>query len=71
MTLGTPADVAYVPRYELPYRLHISKVYPLRSINGSAIVVCGHEHGISIVWRGGRPFKGLHTPARKKTPQNH
>lgn len=31
-------------------------VYPLLSPNGSTIIVCGHQQGLSILWRGGRPF---------------
>ena len=43
--------------YDLPYRIHSAKVYPLRSPNGSTIILCGHEQGLLILWRGGRPFK--------------
>lgn len=32
-------------------------MYPLASPNGSAILVYGHEQGIRLVWRGGRPSK--------------
>jgi hypothetical protein len=47
--------------YELPNRIHTAKVYPIKSSNGSSIIVYGHEQGVKIVWRGGRPFK---PPAR-------
>lgn len=43
--------------YELPHRVHTSKVYPLRSPNGSTIILCGHEQGLLVLWRGGRPSK--------------
>ena len=32
-------------------------MYPLSAPNGSKIIVCGHDHGLLFVWRGGRPFK--------------
>lgn len=25
--------------------------------NGSTIIICGHHQGITIIWRGGRPYK--------------
>ncbi|KAI9792018.1 MAG: hypothetical protein M1835_008131 [Candelina submexicana] len=40
--------------YELPHRIHTAKVYPITSSNGSAIIIYGQEHGIRILWRGGR-----------------
>lgn len=43
--------------YDLPYRIHSAKVYPLCSPNGSTVILCGHEQGLLILWRGGRPFK--------------
>jgi hypothetical protein len=43
--------------YELPHRIHTAKTYPLNSSNGSAVVIYGHEKGVKIIWRGGRPFK--------------
>ena len=43
--------------YDLPHRLHTSKIYPVASPNGSTIIVYGHEQGLRLVWRGGRPFK--------------
>ncbi|MCJ1402866.1 hypothetical protein MMC11_006087 [Xylographa trunciseda] len=44
-------------RYALPYRINTSKVYPLLAPNGSTVIICGHDQGILIIWRGGRPFK--------------
>ena len=44
-------------RYVLPYHLHCASVYPFSAPNGSQVVVCGHENGLLILWRGGRPFK--------------
>lgn len=32
-------------------------MYPVKSPNGSTIIVYGHEHGLRILWRGGRPFQ--------------
>ncbi|QSZ32001.1 hypothetical protein DSL72_001570 [Monilinia vaccinii-corymbosi] len=43
--------------YELPHRIHNTKVYPLPSPNGSTIILQGSENGVKIIWRGGRPFK--------------
>ncbi|KAI9678412.1 MAG: hypothetical protein M1829_002010 [Trizodia sp. TS-e1964] len=43
--------------YELPYRIHTSKIYPIPSPNGSTIIVSGYENGLQIWWRGGKPFK--------------
>jgi hypothetical protein len=43
--------------YELPHRIHTTKTYPIKSPNGSTIILYGHEHGVRIVWRGGRAFK--------------
>lgn len=44
-------------RYKLPYRIQKALVYPLLSPNGSTIIVCGHDQGVLVIWRGGRPFK--------------
>ncbi|CAO2656128.1 Nn.00g049310.m01.CDS01 [Neocucurbitaria sp. VM-36] len=44
-------------RYELPHRVHDSKIYPVKAPNGSTIILYGHEAGVGIVWRGGRPLK--------------
>lgn len=46
-----------IPSYELPHRIHTTKVYPLPSPNGSTIILQGNENGVKIIWRGGRPFK--------------
>ncbi|RMZ70286.1 nucleoporin NUP37 [Pyrenophora seminiperda CCB06] len=44
-------------RYELPQRIYDSTVYPLRAPNGSTVVLYGHETGVGVLWRGGRPLK--------------
>lgn len=46
----------------MPHRIHVSKVYPLLSPNGSTLIVCGHGQGILILWSGGRPFKHEQPP---------
>jgi hypothetical protein len=46
-----------VSRYELPHRVHASTIYPVKAPNGSTIVLYGHETGVGILWRGGRPLK--------------
>ncbi|KAL9106046.1 MAG: hypothetical protein Q9227_008889 [Pyrenula ochraceoflavens] len=43
--------------YDVPHRIYCASVHPLRSPNGSSIVIYGHERGLRIVWRGGKPFK--------------
>lgn len=40
--------------YELPQRVYAAKVYPLQAPNGSTVTVYSHEHGLTILWRGGR-----------------
>lgn len=35
------------------------KAYPLKSENGSSIILYGHENGVRVIWRGGRPFKDV------------
>ena len=32
-------------------------MYPLTSPNGSTIIIYGHEQGLRVIWRGGRPLK--------------
>ncbi|TVY30929.1 Nucleoporin [Lachnellula hyalina] len=43
--------------YDLPHRIHTTKTYPIKSPNGSTIILYGHENGVRIFWRGGRAFK--------------
>jgi hypothetical protein len=43
--------------YELPQCIHASTVYPVRSPNGSRIVIYGHDEGIRIIWCGGRSYR--------------
>ncbi|KAL8793986.1 MAG: hypothetical protein Q9195_003392 [Heterodermia aff. obscurata] len=45
--------------YNLPHRVHTARTYPLRSPNGSTIIICGHETGLTFLWRGGLPMKPL------------
>ncbi|KAF7857854.1 uncharacterized protein EAF02_011221 [Botrytis sinoallii] len=56
--------------YELPHRIHTTKVYPLPSPNGSTIILQGNEDGVRIIWRGGRPFK-LQREINPKTTQTN
>ncbi|KAE9369653.1 hypothetical protein N431DRAFT_345338 [Stipitochalara longipes BDJ] len=54
--------------YELPHRIHTARVYPVHSSNGSTIILYGHENGVKLVWKGGRPFKNAQeatAPAQK------
>lgn len=52
--------------YEKPQRIHASMVYPLLSPNGSTVIVCGHQQGLSILWRGGRPFESQRTESESR-----
>ena len=54
---GCLITLILVNRYKLPYRIHKALAYPLLSPNGSTIIVCGHDQGVLVIWRGGRPFK--------------
>lgn len=42
-------------------------MYPIRSPNGSTIIIYGHEQGLRVLWRGGRSFKP--SPAPQATPK--
>ncbi|KAI4225950.1 MAG: hypothetical protein L6R40_008322 [Gallowayella cf. fulva] len=50
--------------YNLPGRVHTAKFYPLPASNGSTVLFLGHEHGLQLLWRGGR------TPRDHKRQQN-
>ncbi|KAL9131892.1 MAG: hypothetical protein Q9217_000252 [Psora testacea] len=54
-------------RYDLPHRIHTAKTYPLPSPNGSTIIVYGYEHGLRVLWKGGRPFR--QTPPQIQRPK--
>lgn len=43
--------------YDLPHRIHCSKLYPITAPNGSTVIIYGHDRGLRILWRGGRPLK--------------
>jgi hypothetical protein len=51
-------------RYSLPYQIHTADIYPVSAPNGSKIIVCGHENGLLVIWRGGRPFKISREPSQ-------
>ena len=55
--------------YDLPHRVHTSASYPLPSPNGSTILVYGHEQGLRVIWKGGKPFKNQ-VSADKKSKSN-
>ena len=40
----------------MTYEIYTSDVYPLSAPNDSKILICGHDNGILVIWRGGRPF---------------
>ncbi|KAJ9647018.1 hypothetical protein H2199_002004 [Coniosporium tulheliwenetii] len=43
--------------YDLPYRINCAKVYPVKSPSGSTIIIYGHNAGLTVLWRGGKPLK--------------
>jgi hypothetical protein len=54
----------------LPHRIYDAAKYPLHSVNGSTILLYGHENGVRVLWKGGRPFKepfGLGAGGKAKT----
>lgn len=53
--------------YDLPHRAYDAKIYPRQSSNGSTVIVYGHDHGVRVVWRGGRSFKATHQAPEKKS----
>jgi hypothetical protein len=45
-------------------------VYPVTAPNGSTIILYGHETGVGVLWRGGRPLKkAAPAPAPKQKPK--
>ena len=45
------------------------KTYPIQSPQGATVLIYGHENGISLVWRGGKPLKNP-KPNSSKGKQN-
>ncbi|KAL8662573.1 MAG: hypothetical protein Q9202_004625 [Teloschistes flavicans] len=43
--------------YNLPSRVHCAKPYSLTAPNSSTLLIVGHDSGLRIAWRGGRPCK--------------
>ncbi|MCJ1356210.1 MAG: hypothetical protein MMC33_006204 [Icmadophila ericetorum] len=54
---ATSVDGLLKLRYELPSHVNAAFLYPIPASNGSRVVVCGHNQGVSILWRGGKPLK--------------
>ena len=50
--------------------MHTARTYPLQSPNGSTILLYGHENGVRVVWRGGRPFKAPQAPTQSQKKTN-
>jgi hypothetical protein len=40
--------------YDLPHRIHCARIYPIPCPNGSILLLYGHDHGMSLLYRGGR-----------------
>ncbi|KAF1808365.1 hypothetical protein P152DRAFT_452942 [Eremomyces bilateralis CBS 781.70] len=53
--------------YSSPNGVHMAKIYPLKSPNGSNIIVYGHDSGIKVLWHGGRPHKRPRTDSHNRT----
>lgn len=62
--------------FDLPHRIHVAHQYPVSAPNGSSVIVYGHEDGLSLLWRGGRPFRTIqrerstHVPPLKTNGTN-
>lgn len=39
---------------DLERRVNCSAIYPILAPNGSTLIITGHEHGLHLIWRGGR-----------------
>jgi hypothetical protein len=48
--------------YDLPHRAYDAQIYPIIAPNGSTIIIYGHRDGLTVIWRGGRPFKQSFEP---------
>lgn len=50
-------------------RVRDATIYPTKAPNGSTILIYGHETGVGIAWRGGRPLKKAQAaPAQSAKP---
>lgn len=43
--------------YDVTHRIYCASTYPCTSPNGSSITIYGHEQGLRIMWRGGKPLR--------------
>ncbi|KAH8668632.1 hypothetical protein BX600DRAFT_510709 [Xylariales sp. PMI_506] len=43
--------------YNLNRRINTVQTYPVLSPQGASIVIYGHQDGVTVIWRGGKPFK--------------
>ncbi|KAJ5971075.1 uncharacterized protein N7479_000993 [Penicillium vulpinum] len=55
--------------YPLSHRIHTAKGYPLRSPNGSSVIIYGYDAGLKIVWRGGKRFAELKPTGPQAKPK--
>lgn len=50
--------------------MHDAKLYPVKSSNGSSIILYGHDEGLTVIWRGGRRLRASHNHyTRQKSSQ--
>ncbi|PHH90946.1 hypothetical protein CDD83_2153 [Cordyceps sp. RAO-2017] len=52
--------------YNLSRRINHVQPYPVQSPQGATILIYAHNHGVSLVWRGGRRLKTSPKPVRKE-----
>ncbi|KAH0282080.1 hypothetical protein M436DRAFT_56179 [Aureobasidium namibiae CBS 147.97] len=52
--------------YECPHRLNVTKVYPVQTPRGADIIISGYDHGLHILWRGGRPLSTASRTVRER-----
>jgi hypothetical protein len=45
--------------------VHDATIYPVKAPNGSTIILYGHETGVGVAWRGGRPLKKTSAPPKQ------
>ncbi|KAK3935305.1 nucleoporin NUP37 [Diplogelasinospora grovesii] len=53
--------------YPLNCRIYDVKPYPVQSPQGAAILIYGHENGLTLVWRGGKRLKAAKKAGKEKT----
>ncbi|KAH7322774.1 hypothetical protein B0I35DRAFT_350276 [Stachybotrys elegans] len=60
----TGANIQFT--HNLPRRVNDVQTYPVQSPQGAAILIYGHENGVTVVWRGGKRFKPAKEASKEK-----